>query len=85
MYKWFNDCLLQSNTNENDILYQEEFIKYLISALLSESSDDNINICKDDITDNVDLNITSDTVLSFKRELSLSILSQQIIINSWSS
>ena len=81
MYKQFNDCLLQSNTDENDILYQKKFINYLILALLSESSDDNINICEDDIINNINLNITSDAVLSFKRELSSSTLSQQIIIN----
>ena len=81
MHKQFNDCLLQSNTDENDILYQKKFINYLILALLSESSDDNINICEDNIADNINLNITSDTVLSFKRELSLSTLFQQIIIN----
>ena len=81
MYEQFNDCLLQSNTDEDDILHQKKFINHLISALLSESSDDNINICKDNIADDIDLNITSDAVLSFKRELSLSTLFQQIIIN----
>ena len=81
MYKQFNNCLSQSNTDENDIFHQKKFINYLISALLSESFNNNINICKDDITDDINLNITSDTVLSFKRELSLSTLSQQIVIN----
>ena len=85
MYKQFNNCLLQNNTDKNDILHQKKFINYLTSALLSESSDNNINICEDDIADNIDSNITSDAVLSFKRESSSSTLFQQIIINPWSS
>ena len=82
MCEWFNDYLLQNNADEDDILYQKEFINYLTSALLSESFNNDINICKNDITDNVNLNITSDTILSFKRESLSFILSQQIIINS---
>ena len=75
MYKRFNNYLLQNNTDENDILHQKKFINHLTSALLSESFNDDINICKDDITDNVNSNITSNAVLSFKRELLLSTLS----------